>query len=268
MATQDELGLDIASPRWLRLAIGLAALVAAFALGMAVLSLLDVYDGRSPAKWPRQVTGGPRLGSAPGTSSDIREPASRDLTPEGEALARILAQRAIAEAQQAAELTALLRSVSEARLAASLAPAPSRDPVIHRPDAEAIPDNAAAGDMGLGTRPTALAEVPPLKAAPAEGPSFEILPLAALPTGAPLAALPPLLPLPSGAPPKPAKRPRQLAALVGKASLESRTPAPVALAAGPRVDSRCGPLLARLQLGEGPTDADRALLHSACATRP
>jgi hypothetical protein len=45
----------------------------------------------------------------------------------------------------------------------------------------------------------------------------------------------------------------------------SRQPTSSAAPARPPASPRCGLLLARLQLGERPSDADRALLRSACA---
>jgi hypothetical protein len=77
----------------------------------------------------------------------------------------------------------------------------------------------------------------------------------------------------------PAAMPRPVAARPAEPSRPASIPAPAARAragaapaggAAPRParDRRCGALLARLQLGERPTDGERAFLRAQCGARP
>jgi hypothetical protein len=128
--------------------------------------------------------------------------------------------------------------------------------VLPRPDpvdwANAPPD----------TPPTAAVEPPPPVA-------VEVAPSQPMTQAGAAQAVPGEVPEPSTASLSRAARPGPRPASTNR-QLRLTDPARTPTAAPMRqpADPRCGMLLARFQLGERPTDADRLLLQSACAPRP
>ncbi|MCB4822609.1 hypothetical protein [Roseicella aerolata] len=151
----------------------------------------------------------------------------------------------------------------------SLAPAPPPDTAL-----AAVPSFGGATILRWPQPPDAPVPQPgPLPDAGATAPAGPVAPsgAAAMPDEAPATA-PDTAGAPGRSPGPPAAGPAppHLAAIAPEAAppepaTAGRQRPSAAAPARPPASPRCGLLLARLQLGERPSDADRALLRSACA---
>ncbi len=294
MVEHEAFEIEPLPPRWLKPAVWLSIPAAALAFLMATVSILDI----------RALRGTPAAAEVPALAQPAAAPPSRDflardaavVTEDDATLARLRAEGAAEEARIAV-LAEAARSLAASGREAEAFEEPAAAMVLAE---GAVP---AAVEVAVAPLPAPPRDVPPAPALPAPAHTLAGLvlpPVPPLPPGA--AGGPDLPPLPALMPPPPAAaapgsvaeatppalRPPGLAEPPRPASLSSPAPrersgAETASRAGtasrsvalgradppPRraSDPRCGPLLARLQLGERPTDADRSILQSACAPR-
>ncbi len=269
MAERDEFEFDPGPPRWLRPALWLSIPLAALSCGLVVQSIMALPSMRGRAV--AEATASPRRPEA-------RAMAGQN-AGEIVQLARLRAESAAEEAHVAA----LIEAAEDLRT-----PSPEASEAISEA-AEAVPDIAAGAPPPPPATPPAprLAGALPALAPPPFVPWPAVTPVVAALAPPPEARLPRLHaaidvslgppPAVASAPPvtlvvqraAPAETPRRAAAaaippLVTAPAARPPRAEPVRAPAAQPADPRCGSLLARLQLGERPTDADRSLLQSAC----
>jgi hypothetical protein len=266
MAEGDEFEFDPDPPRWLRPALWLSIPLAALSCALVVQAIMALPSTRGQA--------------VAGAAAPSPQPPSRVGEGAGTATAEIV-QLARLRADAAAE---------EARVAALIEAAQDlRDPAPEPADGTAAtpePTGGTAPPSPPATPPPPrLVAVFPALAGPPSVPWLAITPVGASIPAPPDAKLPhlhaavvPPLRAPPSAPsqppvaamavpaPAPVEMPRRAAA-PAPVTRPARAAEPARLPSAQPADPRCGPLLARLQLGERPSDADRSMLQSACAPR-
>lgn len=268
MAEHDDLEYDTASPRWLRPAFWVAMPLAVLSCGLAVHSALTLPSVRERTAAETAATS-PRRPTQPGATQSGADATAAAIVQLARLRADVAAEEAYVEALTEITLD-LSRMTPEALNGDSAEP----EVVPPMPTTSVVPP-AMPQDSWIADAPSAPPSVPILAFTPVlmtlPAPPEARLPRLHEVLAPPLHAPPVAPPQPPSKVtavqrPMPADMPGRVAA-AGPAARLARAAEPARAQFLPSADPRCGALLARLQLGEKPTDADRSLLQSACAPR-